>query len=209
MQFELMGPVIHMLKVIPRAIANGPNCPQPLQTQVTTCFLLYITVPSAIPPSAASGHFRHYSLNCTVTADEEGLLLALHQTHDDPDEQEGSKHLSHESLSHHTKALEAHMLTHFAAYVSASEYLQKKLAGLPCMVQFCEVWVLVRVVFTVRVSGRLPCKITQMCTTATVPCDQHMSNANEVQGDGSHSCSRNQKHTVKAQRTCAGNRQAA
>ncbi len=50
MQFELMGPVIHMLKVIPRAIANGPNCPQPLQTQMITCLLLGITMSSAIPP---------------------------------------------------------------------------------------------------------------------------------------------------------------
>lgn len=31
MQFELTGPVIHMLKVMPRAIAKGPNLPQPLQ----------------------------------------------------------------------------------------------------------------------------------------------------------------------------------
>ena len=31
MQLELIGPVIHMLKVMPRAIAKGPNCPQPLQ----------------------------------------------------------------------------------------------------------------------------------------------------------------------------------
>lgn len=30
MQLELMGPVIHMLNVMPRAIANGPNWPQPL-----------------------------------------------------------------------------------------------------------------------------------------------------------------------------------
>ncbi|KAA6418655.1 MAG: hypothetical protein FRX49_11308 [Trebouxia sp. A1-2] len=36
-KFELMGPVIHMLKVIPRAIANGPNWPQPLQAQVERC----------------------------------------------------------------------------------------------------------------------------------------------------------------------------
>lgn len=49
MQFELMGPVIHMLKVIPRAIANGPNWPQPLQAQVTTCLLLCIAMSSATP----------------------------------------------------------------------------------------------------------------------------------------------------------------
>ncbi len=67
-----------------------------------------------------------------ITADEEGLLLALHQTHDDPDEQEGSKNLSHESLSHHMKALEARMLADNAAhYVSAFECLPKNLAGLP------------------------------------------------------------------------------
>ena len=33
MQFELMGPVIHMLKVMPRAMAKGPSFPQPLHTQ--------------------------------------------------------------------------------------------------------------------------------------------------------------------------------
>ncbi len=75
----------------------------------------------AIPPQATSGHFRCYKFYCINTADEEGLLLALHQTHDDPDEQEGSEHLSHESLSHHTKALEANMLANHAAYVSVGK----------------------------------------------------------------------------------------
>ena len=36
MQFELMGPVIHMLKVMPRAIAKGPSFPQPLQAHTHT-----------------------------------------------------------------------------------------------------------------------------------------------------------------------------
>ena len=36
MQLELMGPVIHILKVMPRAIANGPNCPQPLHAHTTS-----------------------------------------------------------------------------------------------------------------------------------------------------------------------------
>ena len=34
MQFELMGPVIHMLKVMPRAIAKGASLPQPLHTHL-------------------------------------------------------------------------------------------------------------------------------------------------------------------------------
>ena len=141
MQFELMGPVIHMLKVIPRAIANGPNCPQPLQTQMITCLLLCIMVSSAIPPQATSGHFRCHKFYCINTADEEGLLLALHQTHDDPDEQEGSKHLSHESLSHHTKALEANMLANHAAYVAVGKKAAKKACWVASMVQHCKVWV--------------------------------------------------------------------
>ena len=36
MQLELMGPVIHMLKVMPRAIAKGPSFPQPLHTHTNT-----------------------------------------------------------------------------------------------------------------------------------------------------------------------------
>ena len=36
MQLELMGPVIHMLKVMPRAIAKGPSFPQPLHMQQHT-----------------------------------------------------------------------------------------------------------------------------------------------------------------------------
>ena len=39
MQFELMGPVIHMLKVMPRAIAKGPNWPQPLHIAAHQCFV--------------------------------------------------------------------------------------------------------------------------------------------------------------------------
>lgn len=41
MQLELIGPVIHMLKVMPRAIANGPNRPQPLQARIYTALGSY------------------------------------------------------------------------------------------------------------------------------------------------------------------------
>ena len=43
-QLELIGPVIHMLKVIPKAIANGPNCPQPLQSQTNSQSSVYVQV---------------------------------------------------------------------------------------------------------------------------------------------------------------------
>ena len=41
MQLELMGPVIHILKVMPRATANGPNLPQPLQARIYTALGSY------------------------------------------------------------------------------------------------------------------------------------------------------------------------
>lgn len=72
MQFELMGPVIHMLKVMPRAIAKGASLPQPLHTHTFGHNSTDMHCTSAVDCSLA----RHMSkLVCNCTARSARLAL--------------------------------------------------------------------------------------------------------------------------------------
>lgn len=70
MQLELMGPVIHMLKVMPRAIANGPNLPQPLQARTDTALGSYaLCISEQVPSDLARKANLHATANNESIAD--------------------------------------------------------------------------------------------------------------------------------------------